>query len=263
LNWRAGVALSILAFVGGGLAVNWLATSGLSPWGEAAPSAPAGPVVPLPEIAPPPVNPMLAAPAAPQILQPIADSARTEAMLVAMAARRAVAAGAPLGDIEPRLDAAFGQSQPQALARIRAASKNGITPARLAAEFDAISPGLERDPEMSWARIRHELSTMFELHMSDAPPPTADAQIARTRDLILSGNVESATRLVAAMPGAANAKDWLAKARRYVETQQALDTLEKAALAMPMVAQQPMVAPTPEAVPPAGAVHPGAPSPET
>jgi hypothetical protein len=186
---------------------------------------------------------MLAAPVVPQILQPIADSARTEAMLVAMAARRAIGASAPLGEIEPRLDAAFGQSQPQALARIRSAAKDGLTPVKLATEFDAIAPGLSRDPEMSWARIQRELSTMFVLHMSDAPPPSTDAQIARTRDLILTGNVESAMRLVSAMPGAANAKDWLAKARRYVETQRALDSLEKAALSMPMVAQQPMVAP--------------------
>ena len=42
---------------------------------------------------------MLASPVAPQILQPIADSARTEAMLVAMATRRAINAGAPLGDL--------------------------------------------------------------------------------------------------------------------------------------------------------------------
>ncbi|HMT41501.1 MAG TPA: hypothetical protein PKC48_02660 [Sphingorhabdus sp.] len=243
MNWRAGVALSILAFVGGGLVVSWLSTSGLSPWGEVAPSAPEAPVAPMPEIAPPPVNPMLAAPVVPQILQPIADSARTEAMLVAMAARRAIGASAPLGEIEPRLDAAFGQSQPQALARIRSAAKDGLTPVKLATEFDAIAPSLSRDPEMSWARIQRELSTMFVLHMSDAPPPSTDAQIARTRDLILTGNVESAMRLVSAMPGAANAKDWLAKARRYVETQRALDSLEKAALSMPMVAQQPMVAP--------------------
>lgn len=257
LNWRAGVALSILAFVGGGLAVNWLSTSGLSPWGEGTPSAPVAPVAPLPEVTPPPVNPMLAAPAAPQILQPIADSTRTEAMLVAMAARRAMGVGAPLGDIEPRLDAAFAQSQPQALARIRAAAKNGLTPAKLAAEFDTIAPALNRDPETSWSRIQHELSTMFVLHMSDAPPPSADAQIAGVRDLILTGNVESAIRLVSAMPGAANARDWLARARRYVETQRALDTLEKAALAMPMVAQQPMVAPAPDATAPAGEAQPG------
>lgn len=215
------------------------------------------------EIAPPPVNPMLATPVAPQILQPIADSARTEAMLVAMAARRAVGAGAPLGEIEPRLDAAFGQSQPQALARIRSATKDGLTPVKLATEFDAIAPSLSRDPEMSWARIQRELSTMFVLHMSDAPPPSADARISRTRDLILTGNVESAMRLVSAMPGAANAKDWLAKARRFVETQQALDRLEKAALAMPMVAQQPVIAPSPDTAPPAGAAQPEVQSPET
>lgn len=263
MNWRAGVALSILAFVGGGVAVNWLSTSGLTPWGEATPSVPDAPVAALPGVAPPPVNPMLAAPATPQILQPIADSARTEAMLVAMSARRAIGAGAPLGEIEPRLDAAFGQSQPQALARIRAAIKDGLTPVKLAAEFDTIAPSLSRDPETSWARIQRELSTMFVLHMSDAPPPSADAQVTRTRDLILTGNVESAMRLVSAMPGVANAKDWLAKARRFVETQQALDSLEMAALAMPMVAHQPMIAPAPDEASPATETQSEAQAPET
>ena len=122
-----------------------------------------------------------------------------------------------------------------------------MTPVKLAAEFDAIAPSLNRDPEMSWARIQRELSTLFVLHTSDAPPSSENAQIQRIRDLILTGNVESAMRLVSAMPGAAKAQDWLAKARRYVETQRALDSLEKAALAMPMVAQQPMIAPSPDA----------------
>lgn len=246
MNWRAAVALSILAFVGGGLAISWLSSSGLAPWDETPLAGSDARDAALPEAAPPPVNPMLASPVAPQILQPIADSARTEAMLVAMATRRAINAGAPLGDLGPRIETAFGQSQPQALARIKAAEKEGMTPVKLAAEFDSIAPQLSREPEMSWSRFRQEILTMFVLHTSDAPPPTADAQLQRTRDLVLTGNVESAIRLVAAMPGAANARDWLAKARRYVETQRALDSLEKAALSMPMVAQQPVIAPTPD-----------------
>lgn len=244
MNWRAAVALSILAFVGGGLAISWLSSSGLAPWEETPPVEATAPAAALPEaVPPPPVNPMLASPVTPQILQPIADSARTEAMLVAMAARRAIGAGAPLGDLGPRIEAAFGQSQPQALARIKAAEKEGMTPVKLAAEFDGVSGQLMRQSEMTWARIRKEIMTMFVLHTSDAPPPAADAQLQRARDLILTGNVESAIRLVQAMPGAAKAQGWLAKARRYVETQRALDSLENAALAMPMVAQQPMIAP--------------------
>lgn len=246
MNWRAAAALSILAFAGGGLAIGWLSSSGLAPWEKSTPAGPAAPITVLPEPAPPPVNPMLASPVAPQILQPIADSARTEAMLVAMAARRAINAGAPLGDLGPRIETAFGQSQLQALARIKAAEKEGMTPAKLAAEFDSISSVLIREPEMSWSRIRQEILTMFVLHTSDAPPPAADAQLRRARDLVLTGNVDSAIRLVAVMPGAANARDWLAKARRYVETQRALDSLENAALSMPMVAQQPVITPTPD-----------------
>ncbi|MCC6479431.1 hypothetical protein [Sphingorhabdus sp.] len=252
MNWRAGVALSILAFVGGGLAISWLAPSGLSPFGSEMAGTPSTPLAEAgPSVAAPPVNPVLAAAGAPQILQPIADSARTEAMLVAMAARRSLGAGAPLGPLAPRLDAMFGASQPQALVRIRASAKEGLTPASLAAEFDAVAPRLANDNAMSWERAQREARTLFVLRRSEGAALSRDAQLQRIRDLILTGNIDSAIRLVSAMPGAANADGWLVKARRYRDAQLALDTLEQAALAMPMAAQVAPPVPAPMAPAPA------------
>lgn len=194
---------------------------------------------------------MLTTSIAPQILQPIADSTRTEAMLVAMAARRAIGAGAALGDLNPRLDAAFGATQPQALARIRAAEKERLTPARLASEFDAVAPALASDSGSNWNRIRREAGNLFVLRRSDSVRPSRDAQIQRVRDLLLSGDAGSAIALVSVMPGAAKAQDWLVMVRRYRDAQTALDALEKYALAMPVIAPQaPSAAPVPAAPPP-------------
>lgn len=248
MNWRAGVALSILAFVGGGLAIGWLASSGLTPWAGDSPAASVAPETPDAALAPPPpVNPMLTTSMAPQILQPIADSARTEAMLVAIAARRAITAGAPLDDLNPRLDAAFGTTQPQALARIRAAEKERLTPVALASEFDAVAPALASENGSNWSRIQREVRNLFVLRRSDGVRPSRDAQMQRIRDLLLTGNAGSAIALASAMPGAAKAQDWLIKARRYRDAQTALDNLEKYALAMPMIAPQaaPIAPPAP------------------
>lgn len=245
MNWKAGVALGVLAFAGGGLAVSWLASSGISPW-EETPSAAATSDAIAPDPAPPTANPMTAAPLVPQIVQPIADSARTEAMLVTMAARRAINAGAPLAELAPRLQNSFGASQPQALARVIAADSERLTPPVLLAEFDRIAPDLAREPEMNWKGLQREFATLFVLRRGDAAAPDGGADIQRARDFIASGNVENALRFIEAMPGAANARAFTDRARRYVETQKALDALEAAALTMPVAP----VAPSAPATPP-------------
>lgn len=252
MNWKAGVALGVFAFAGGGLAVSWLASSGISPW-DNAPSTAATPDMAPSEPAPTTANPMTVAPLVPQIVQPIADSARTEAMLVAMAARRAIAAGAPLGDLAPRLQNSFGTSQPQALARVIAADRERLTPPILLAEFDRIAPDLAREPEMNWKGLQQEVATLFVLRRGDAAAPDGDAGVQRARDFIASGNVESALRFIERMPGAAYAPAFIQRARRYVETQKALDALEAAALTMPVT---PVVPSTPTLPPESSPVSP-------
>jgi hypothetical protein len=253
LNWRTGVALSILAFIGGGLAISWLDNAGLAPWAEPAP-------VPPPVIAPVVDIPPTPAPApmtAPQAAPPVADSARTEAMLAIMAARRANAAGLPLGDLQPRLQASFAQTQPQALARLLAADREGVTSQALLRDFDLIAPSLLRDQKTTWQKMQAEAQTLFVLRRGDKVPSGAESNLARARDYLSSGNVEAAMRFVQSLPGAANARGWLEKAARYREAQVALDVLEQAALSMPAAAPVPSgPEPSPQpALPPAASIE--------
>jgi hypothetical protein len=178
-------------------------------------------------------NPVLTPPLVPQVVQPLSDSARTEAMLVAMSARRTVEAGKSLGDLLPRLQGAFGESSPTALREILAADKEPLTVAQLLRDFDAVAPLLQKPATWNFRELQKELSTLFVVRRSGTPPPAEDAQLQIARDYVVTGNFAAALRLVSAMPGAANAQDWIAKARRYIERQKALDTLEQTALTLP------------------------------
>ena len=52
-------------------------------------------------------------------------------------------------------------------------------------------------------------------------------------------------RFVETLPGASNGRAWKTKARRYLETQRALDQLEAAAIALPVAPVAPLVVPPP------------------
>jgi hypothetical protein len=257
LNWRAGVTFSILAFIAGGIAVSWLSGSGLAPWGMDAAPAPKTIAPPVDEPISTPAPPPVAAPVVPQIVQPIADSVRTEAMLLIMAARRASAAGQPLGDQHARLQAAFGESQPAELAKVIAADKAGLTTQSLLKELDALTPSLLSQQGSAWAKLQHEARTLFVLHKGPTEPSGPTVRLNRARDYLAAGNVSGAIRFVESMPGAASAKAWLDKARRYQEAQAALDSMERMTLAMPTNPIPPPQILLPDAIPslPQGAVE--------
>ncbi|MBK9431336.1 hypothetical protein [Sphingorhabdus sp.] len=251
MNWRAGLVLSIAAFAGGVLAYGWLGDSGLIPW-ESSSTAVEDGVMPqansdattsaIPEAAP-----MLAAPVSPQLVVPVADSARTEAMLVALATRRAITAGTPLGDNEARLKAAFGTTQPGAVEQILSAQRDKLTPALLLSEFDKIAPTLTQKQGTLWEKAQKEMATLFVLRRSDTKPAGPDAALDRVRTLLATGNVRAAVRSVSTMPGSNGAKSWLALAARYQKTEEALEILERSALtqapAAPVVPAPPADAP--------------------
>jgi hypothetical protein len=230
LNWRTGVALSILAFIGGGIAISWLDNSGLAPWSQTAPEAPPAIVPPVAGALPTNGSARLIAP---PTVPPVADSVRTEALLTVMAARRANAAGLALTDLKPRLQASFGQNQPQALAQLLAADREGVTSQALLRDFDLIAPSLLRDRQTTWQKVQAEAQTLFVLRRGDKVPEGPERNLARARDYLSSGNIEAAMRLVVSLPGANNASGWLEKAQAYREAQAALDALEQAALSMP------------------------------
>lgn len=236
MNWRAGLVLTIAAFAGGAIAYGWLGDSGLIPW-ESSSTAVEDGLIPQANTddatsAEPEAQPMLAAPVSPQLVVPVADSARTEAMLVALATRRAITAGTPLGETEARLKTAFGTAQPGAVEQILSAQRDKLTPARLLTEFDKISPSLMQSQGTLWEKAQKEFATLFVLRRSDTKPAGPDAAIERIRTLLATGNVRAAVRNVSALPGSSEAKGWLALAAQYQKTEEALDILERSALTL-------------------------------
>jgi thioredoxin-like negative regulator of GroEL len=78
-------------------------------------------------------------------------------------------------------------------------------------------------------------------------------RLARARRLLEAGQVEAARAEVARLPGAAQAGNWMAAARRYVVARQALDVIENTALIGQAGQPQPapVVIPAPVIVTPA------------
>lgn len=163
------------------------------------------------------------------------NTARAEALLVALAARRSIERGAPLGYLEEQLRLRFGAARPAAVNTVIEAAKQPVTLDALSTELDTLAPTLTgTTPEDStWTRFSRKVSGLFVIHR-DAPGVNAPAaRIARAKLLLGSGNVDAAIDEVSHLPGAKAADGWIAKARRYSEAVKALDQIEQAALAEP------------------------------
>ena len=239
LTTRSSLVLLLVAFLGGAGLVGWLASTNRLPGSAeqtAIVSENQAPLVTYGKNAAPVVN--AGAIAVPTVLT--GDAARIEAMVVAMAARRAIESGAQLGPLEPRLNAAFGRVQPDALATLISGARVPLTSGMLLAELDDIGAPLKHKPGTAWEIARREASNLFVLRQEDSEPTGPDAQLEHARQLLVSGDVAGAARTVEAMPGAANGSNWLNKARRYVAMRRALDALDAAAVAIPVM---PPVAP--------------------
>lgn len=239
LTKRSSLVLLLLAFLGGAALVGWLASTNRLP-GSAEQAAIVSenqpPLVTYRKNSAPVVN--SGAIAVPTVLT--GDAARIEAMVVAMAARRAVESGAQLGALEPRLNAAFGRIQPDALDTLISGARVPLTSGMLLAELDDIGEALKTRPGTAWEIARREASNLFVLRREDSAPTGPAAQLEHARQQLVSGDVAGAARTVEAMPGAANGSNWLNKARRYVAMRRALDALDAAAVAIPVM---PPVAP--------------------
>jgi hypothetical protein len=234
MNWRSITALLLLAFAGGAAAFAWANSDGRMPWDGAA-----RPVTMAQAENAPPLPAPIAAPLAPVIIQP--SGSQAEAQLLVMNVRRAVEVGKPLGDLMARLQASFGQSQPQLLATINASARAPISNAALLKEFDAIAPTLSLPSGTAWDRARYEMATLFVLRRTDAKPTAQAARVATVRELILSGDIATAARMVQALPSKAAAYDWLANANRAIAVRQALDSLDRATALPPAIPLPPPV----------------------
>lgn len=159
------------------------------------------------------------------------QAARAEALLTAVAARRLLDKGMPLGPLDAQLGARFGAAQPRAVATIRDAARQPVTLEALRQGLEALGPVLTTAANRGWgASLREGVRTLVVLRRAGTPSPLPIDRLARVRRLLDMGQVEAARTEVAQLPGAAQASGWLAAAARYVAARQALDQLETAAL---------------------------------
>lgn len=163
------------------------------------------------------------------------NTARAEALLVALAARRAVERGAELGYLEDQLRLRFGTARPAAVDAVIGAAKQPVTLVQLSAELNQLTPVLSGEaPEQgAWSRFRRQMSDLFVVHRTAPGTSNVESRLAQAQLLLRTGQVDGAAELVAGLPGRAAAGDWIAKAKRYSGAMQALDQIEQAALSEP------------------------------
>lgn len=160
-----------------------------------------------------------------------AQATRAEALMVAFATRRAIDRGAGLGYLEEQLRTRFGQAQPRAVAIVIQAARTPVTVEDLRQGLDAVAPTLTSPATGGWWHdLRREFSNLVVLRPENAPSPLPADRIDRARGLLSDGRVDAARAEIARLPGVQGAGGWMDAARRYVVVHQALDMLETAAI---------------------------------
>ena len=187
------------------------------------------------------------------------QATRAESLLVALAARRAIDRGQPLGYLETALRIRFGEGQPTAVDQIVAAAQKPVTMGGLTEEFTLITPKLVNGPanEGSWDWLSRQFAGLFVIRHDDMPSPAPESRINRARIALAGQRVDLAMAEIQRMPGKDAATDWIAHAREWQATQHALDQLESAALApAPAPASPATPAAAPASATPAKATKP-------
>ncbi|HTN13734.1 MAG TPA: hypothetical protein VL094_02890 [Sphingomonadaceae bacterium] len=162
------------------------------------------------------------------------NAARSEALLVAFAARRAIERGNDLGGLADQLKLRFSDAQPNAVNTLIEAAKAPITLDQLVARLDGLSTDLTNadSGELSWRWLKGELASLFVVRHEATPSPQPVKRMERARLFLESGRVGAAAAEVSNLPGAdtPEARRWIADARRYAAAQDALDLLETTAI---------------------------------
>jgi hypothetical protein len=163
------------------------------------------------------------------------NAARAEALLIAYAARRRIDKGEPLGFVEDQLKLRFSSAQPLAVDTIIAAARTPVTLDQLGAQLDVLAPSLagSRRDESTWTRVRREIASLFVVRRAPVPLQTPQDRVARARLMLVSGQIDGAIIEVGRLPGAEEAQAWTEAARRYEDTQRALDVIETTAILEP------------------------------
>lgn len=168
------------------------------------------------------------------------QAGRAEALLVAVAARRALDHGQGLGYLEGQLRQRFAAVQPRAVDVAIDAAHQPVTLEDLRQGLDAIAPDVVSGANDGWvASFRRQLSGLIVLRDTATPSPLPADRLARARRLLDGGQVEAAREEVRRMPGVDAAGNWLDAAKRYALARRALDILEDTALSGPVPATAP------------------------
>lgn len=259
-SFKRAALLILLAFICGAIAFGWGARHfGLfapAPTAPVAADAPAQAATPIPSS----FDNNLGQIAADNVAA-TGGGGRGDALLTLFAAESALDSGTSLGYLTEQLRVRFGGIQPKAVETVIAASQTPVTLRGLQTELDSLGGTLvsgAHDTDM-WSRIKREASELFVLRRDNGPVDPAK-QLVRVQALIESGNVAAAIKEVNVMPGAAMAKQWLARAQRYADARAALRILERTAIVTG--GAQAMVPPENGAIPPvSGASVPASPAP--
>jgi hypothetical protein len=158
------------------------------------------------------------------------QAGRAEAILIAFAARRAIDRGVGLGYLEQELRQRFAPTLPRESVMAIRAARARVTLEDLRTGLDAAAPTLLARESDWWAGVGGELRNLVVIHRAGEPSPLPADRLARARRMVEAGQVEAALGEVTRMPGAGQAGNWTAAARRYVEARRALDALEAAAI---------------------------------
>ena len=164
--------------------------------------------------------------------QAVGSAGRTDALVVAFAARRAIDRGVPLGYLETLLVDRFGNRHPRAVATIITSARAPVSLDELVADYEKLGPELRGGgPQDSWwSNVQRELGTLIDIRRADVPSVKPDARYRRALNRLEAGNVDAGLAETMRLPGAQKAGPWVAKARRYIAAHRALDEVESAAL---------------------------------
>ena len=164
--------------------------------------------------------------------QAVGSAGRTDALVVAFAARRAIDRGVSLGYLENLLVDRFGDDHPRAVATIITSARAPVGLDELIADYEKLGPELRGGgPEDSWwSNFQRELGSLIDIRRADVPSAKPDARYRRALARLESGNVDASLAETMRLPGASRAAPWVAKARRYIAAHHALDEIESAAL---------------------------------
>ena len=257
VSTRAVLLAMLLAFAGGTALAGWLIWDGrisASDLGLKQAAAPAPRLAALPAPSPAPILPALGTMEARlgaletqvtrlngQASAAEAESARAQALMIAFAARRAFERGTPLGYLAPQLQQRFGARDAGAVKTVIDAAATPVTLDDLAAQLDALAPTLagEGMVEGGWARLQREVSQLFTIRQGIGAATAPDQRLDRARLLLRSGRTVAAAEEVARLSNSMPAREWIARARRHGEVEQALDRLEALALSQPAPAPAP------------------------